>query len=118
MLCQGLAHTGFCCGYRKKGAGVLKSQAKLMSACLSNILLKVLNGSFKKVKPIHYVVVAPMTLCFIIDDCTGKSLSEPLILTSSNPQYDKILFIDLPVQYMKTTSSEYRNSANSFRILF
>ena len=38
---------------------------------------------------------------------TGKSLSEAFILTSSNPQYDKKLFIDLPVQYMKTTSSEH-----------
>ena len=38
---------------------------------------------------------------------TGKSLSEPFILTSTNPQYDKRLFIDLPVQYMKTTSSEH-----------
>ena len=43
---------------------------------------------------------------------TGKSLSEALILESTNPQYDKRLFIDLPVQYMKTTSSErfvYKN---------
>ena len=38
---------------------------------------------------------------------TGKSLSEALILGSTNPQYDKRLFIDLPVQYMKTTSSEH-----------
>ena len=38
---------------------------------------------------------------------TGKSLSEVLILGSPNPQYDKRLFIDLPVQYMKTTSSEH-----------
>ena len=38
---------------------------------------------------------------------TGKSLSEAFILTSTNPQYDKRLFIDLPVKYMKTTSSEY-----------
>jgi hypothetical protein len=37
---------------------------------------------------------------------TGKSFSEALILASTNPQYDKRLFIDLPVQYMKTTSSE------------
>ena len=29
---------------------------------------------------------------------TGKSLSEALILGSTNPQYDKRLFIDLPVQ--------------------
>ena len=39
--------------------------------------------------------------------CTGKSLSEGLILGSTNPQYDKRLFINLPVQYMKTTSSEH-----------
>ena len=38
---------------------------------------------------------------------TGKSLSEAHILGSTNPQYDKRLFIDLPVQYMKTTSSEH-----------
>ena len=38
---------------------------------------------------------------------TGKSFSEALILASTNPQYDKRLFIDLPVQYMKTTSSEH-----------
>ena len=38
---------------------------------------------------------------------TGKSLSEALILASTNPQYDKRLFIDLALQYMKTTSSEH-----------
>ena len=38
---------------------------------------------------------------------TGKYLSEALILGSTNPQYEKRLFIDLPVQYMKTTSSEH-----------
>ena len=38
---------------------------------------------------------------------TGKFLSEASILGSTNPQYDKRLFIDLPVQYMKTTSSEH-----------
>ena len=32
---------------------------------------------------------------------------EALTLASTNPQYDKRLFIDLPVQYMKTTSSEH-----------
>ena len=37
---------------------------------------------------------------------TGKSLSEAFILPSTNPLYGKRLFIDLPVQYMKTTSSE------------
>ena len=31
-------------------------------------------------------------------DVAGKSLSETFILTSTNPQYDKRLSIDLPVQ--------------------
>ena len=36
---------------------------------------------------------------------TGKSLSEALIFASTNPQYDELLFIELQVQYVKTTSS-------------
>ena len=44
-----------------------------------------------------------------LDDLgTGKSLSEPFILASTNSQYDKRLFIDLPVQYMKTIWSEIK----------
>ena len=43
---------------------------------------------------------------FLHDD-TGKSFSEALILASTNPQYEERLFIDLPVHYMKTTSSEH-----------
>ena len=46
--------------------------------------------------------------------CTGKSLSEALILGSTNPQYDKGLFIDLPVQYTKTVSSEHVVYINCF----
>ena len=38
---------------------------------------------------------------------TIKFFSEALILETTNPQYDKRLLIDLPVQYMKTTSSEH-----------
>ena len=48
--------------------------------------------------------------------CTGKSFSEALILASTNPQYDKRLFIDLPVQYMKTTSSKHVVYTNCFYI--
>ena len=44
---------------------------------------------------------------------TGKSLSEALILAATNPQYDK-RFIDLPEQYMKTTSSEQVVYINCF----
>ena len=37
---------------------------------------------------------------------TGKSFSEAFILiASTNPQYDKRLFIELQVQYMKIASS-------------
>jgi hypothetical protein len=50
---------------------------------------------------------------FIGFSVTGKSFSEALILASTNPQHDKRLFIDLPVQYMKTTSSEHVVFINS-----
>ena len=43
----------------------------------------------------------------VLIDGTGKSFSEALILASTNPQYEKRLFIDLPFQYMKTASSEH-----------
>ena len=45
---------------------------------------------------------------------TGEALLEALVLASTNPQYDKRLFIDLPVQYMKTTSSEHVVYINCF----
>ena len=38
---------------------------------------------------------------------TGKSLSEDPIFATTNPQYDNILFIELPVQYMEIPSSEH-----------
>ena len=38
-----------------------------------------------------------------IENVTGKSLSKALILGSTNPQYDKRLFIDLPVGYKSRT---------------
>ena len=46
------------------------------------------------------IIVATTTAVTAKD--TGKSLSEAFILASTNPQYDKRLFIDLPVQYMET----------------
>jgi hypothetical protein len=36
---------------------------------------------------------------------TGKSLSEALIIASTNPQYENRLFNELKVQYMKIPSS-------------
>ena len=41
---------------------------------------------------------------------TGKFFSEALILASTNSQYDKILFIELQVWYMKIASSEHREN--------
>ena len=38
---------------------------------------------------------------------TGKYLSEALIFPSTNPQYDRKIFIELQVQYMKIVSSEH-----------
>ena len=39
---------------------------------------------------------------------TGYSLSEALIHVSINPKYDNRLFVELPVQYKKTTSSVHQ----------
>ena len=44
----------------------------------------------------------------------GKSLSEALILATTNPQYDERLFIELRVQYKKTTSSVHVVYTNCF----
>ena len=44
---------------------------------------------------------------FQLNIFTGKSLSEALILASTKPQYDKRLFIELQVQYIKITCSEH-----------
>ena len=45
---------------------------------------------------------------------TGKSLSEVLILVSTNSQYDERLFIELQVQYKKTTSSVHVENIKLF----
>ena len=45
----------------------------------------------------------PKVPIFSISTCIknrkGKPFSEALILATTNPQYDKKMFIDLPVQY-------------------
>ena len=43
----------------------------------------------------------------IFGHSTGKSFSEALILVLTNPQYDKRLFIELRVRYMKIARSEH-----------
>ena len=44
--------------------------------------------------------------------------SKPLILASTNLQYEKRLFIELPAQYMKTTSSEHGDNMLCTQIVF
>ena len=53
------------------------------------------------------VVKEKLVYSLIDQPCTGKYLSEALILASTNPKYDKRLFIKLQVQYMKIASSEH-----------
>ena len=55
-----------------------------------------------------------MILEFYFFSCTGESLLEALTLELTNPQYDDRLFIELQVQYMKTTSPEHVVYINCF----
>ena len=65
----------------------------------------------------YYTLVKFLPMLLLKNFCaffTGKFFSEALILASTNPQYDKRLLIDLPVQYMKTASSEHVVYINCF----
>ena len=54
-----------------------------------------------------FIAVAAAASVDNVSSSTGKSFSEALIFGSTNPQYDRRLFIDLRVQYMKIPSSEH-----------
>ena len=89
------------CIFRKKRVKVVVHVKKFCRIVVhitkkkkSNLILKHL-----------HIIIIYLNLKFL--HITGKSFSEALILASTNPKYDKRLFIDLPVQYMKTTSSEH-----------
>ena len=56
----------------------------------------------------------PMVQVNLFQKLDRKSFSEALILASTNPQCDKRLFIDLPVRYMKITSSDHVVYINCF----
>ena len=47
-------------------------------------------------------------------DNTGNFFSEAPIFASTNPQYNKRLFVDLPFQFKKTKSSELVVYTNCF----
>ena len=82
-----------------------------------------LNASDKDL-PVHELIVLfknVLVRIIILNrdlTCTGKSLSEAFILTSTNPQYDNRLSIDLPAQYMKKTSSEHGENMMGTRMVF
>ena len=81
---------------------LLKCSANWVKGCQgwNNLLNLILRRNSLQIGICQFVVIFSVI-------CTGKSLSETSVLTSSNPQYDKRLFYGLPVQYMKTTSSEH-----------
>ena len=53
----------------------------------------------------YFIITFVLAKFSVLD--TGKSLSEALILASTNPQYNDRLFIQLRVQYMKIARSEH-----------
>ena len=62
----------------------------------------------KRANFMHSDIIIPMayvvnTKCMV----QVNLFSEALILVSTNPQYDKRLFIEVRVQYMKIPSSEH-----------
>ena len=57
-------------------------------------------------------------ICSLVGKLTGKYFSEALILASTNPQYDKRLFIELQIQYMKIASSEHGENMLFTQIVF
>jgi hypothetical protein len=116
-------------GPRYRGLAILETEVSIMTTALkrSNVwsrsdavsahptLLKPfiglrseLNGDSEQLDDLDpNVFLAPFLDVIRSDVVTGKSFSEALIFTSTNPQYDKRLFIELQVQYMKIPSSEH-----------
>ena len=58
--------------------------------------------TYEKVEDIYFFAILKMfhrwskTIRCNMDEDKGKSFSEALILASTNPQYDKRLFMELP----------------------
>ena len=62
-------------------------------------------------RPPNYICLACGTNCHQdLIQTTGKPFSEALVLASTNPQYDKRLSIELPVQNMKIPSVEHEEN--------
>ena len=53
-------------------------------------------GSQSLLKDLKKLISVPSSVLFFGVAVTGKSFSDALILASTNPQYDKRLFIELP----------------------
>ena len=66
--------------------------------------------------PILYISILTIHPQFICG--TGKSFLEALILLSTNPQYDKRLFIDLPVLTQKLQAQNMLCTYIVFLFLF
>ena len=68
--------------------------------------------------PHFYIQLVYRASTLYILDGAGNFFSEALILASTNPHYNKRLFIDLPVQYLKTTSSDHVVYIDCFLFMF
>ena len=72
----------------------------------------------KRLGNIHDEDVDSSTLSQETSSSTGKSFSEALIFALTSPQYGKRFFIDVPIQYMKNTSSEHGKNMMCTQIVF
>ena len=56
------------------------------------------NKNEKGFTPLHIACSEDLSECVVALLCAGKYLSEALIFTSTNPQYDERIFLELQVQ--------------------
>ena len=91
---------------------------KMVACCSNDICTICMNPTNRFI--FHDLIYSLVWHCFVLcisfacslgekktlknEKCTGKSLSEALIFTSTNLQYDHRLFIELQVLYMKNPS--------------
>ena len=106
----------FLCKFREKLDESSKSNASLMAASYSHSTY--LSSWQCGIIIVHHCTQIQNWKEYSEIVFTGKYLSEALIIAATNTKYDKRLFTELQVQYMKTTSSEHVVYTNCFLFLF
>ena len=94
-------------GEKEKSRAMQNVESKLMKAIkeVNESDISENNTPLNSPGPANLIGIVPIIQKTVTD--TGKSFSEALILASTNPKYDKRLFNELQVQYMKIPSSEH-----------